>query len=367
MGAPYLYGMNTLSKGGTTLVWSLVTSLLLTGFLSCTQSTSFAPLADVDLLDFQTHYMSSFNANTSTAVKVQSRATITLGSGAAGSKTFASGQTWATLKTNSAAVNQVANYPDAGQTTSFTVADTLAANVYRITATTTFASGDARSSYREVYHVQDVAPMGTWTEADAVGSLSGTTFTANIASRASMTLTFANGDLRDEAILSNTTLYAMPSISGSLNLTPSSEPAVVTSGVAYSSVVGYVTKPTSLNASSLWTGLNTNLPNVIGLRFYSEQNGVWSMVSFERITKEEQDLSSLTLADLEAVIFTGKKKTTTYTTLATSVLRENATTKAMQTRLVSNVKNLTYTLSLDTTGTLILVSTSDGNLIQTGL
>jgi hypothetical protein len=224
----------------------------------------------------------------------------------------------------------------------------------------------------EIYYVQDQSPGlasadGKWTYDDPVGSLSGSTFTPGSAARVSMTLTFANTDTRSEVIEDNITKYAFPDINGSMALKASSQPGADTTGsVTYSSVVGYVTKPTSVTQSPYWQSTSTP-PNIVGLRYYSEKSGTWSSVSFERITAENQDLSNLSFADLQSIIFTNKKKTATYTTLGTSVLRENPTTKTMQTLLVNNVKNLTYQLQLDSTGTLIYVMTSNGQLIQAGL
>jgi hypothetical protein len=287
--------------------------------------------------------------------------------------TFPTGQPFSTLIANSSATNTILNYPVAGENTSFAVSAASLVNVYQIAATTVFPSNDARSKYVEVYYVHDqtpgdpLTPDHKWTYDDPVGSLVGSTWTTDPAARVSMTLTFANTDTRSEVIEDNITKYAFPDINGSMALKASSQPGADTTGsVTYSSVVGYVTKPTSVTESPYWQNTSTP-PNIVGLRYYSEKSGTWSSVSFERITAENQDLSNLSFADLQSIIFTNKKKTATYTTLGTSVLRENPTTKTMQTLLVNNVQNLTYQLQLDSTGTLIYVMTSNGQLIQAGL
>lgn len=352
------------------VAWCLVLLLLLLGVTSCMQPNS-SPLSGAALLEFQSHFMNSYNANSSTPVTAPSRATIPVFP--SGTATFPTGESFTTLSTNSSATNTIHGYPAAGEDTSFGVSNTASASVYRIVATTTFPSNDARSTYVETYYVEDQTPGnastpdGVWTNDDPVGSLSGSTFTTNSAARVSMTLTFANTDTRSEVIENNTTLYSFPDINGSMLLKALSQPVVDTSGlVTFSSVVGYVTKPTSLVQSPYWQSTSTP-PNVVGLRYYSEQGGQWSSVSFERITAEDQDLSTLSFADLQSIIFTNKKNSKTFTTLGTSVLRENETTKNMQTLLVNNVQNLTYQLQLDSTGTIIYVLTANGQLIQAGL
>ena len=354
---------------GTAFAWCLILFVLLLGVSSCVQPNS-SSLPDAALLAFQSHFMNSYNANSSTIVTARSKATIPVN--ASGSGSFPIGELFSTLETNTIGANTISNYPVTGETTSFAVSAASLVNVCQIAATTVFPSGDARSKYVEIYYVHDqtpgdpLTPDNKWTYDDPVGSFVGSTWTTNPAARVSMTLTFANTDTRSEVIEDNASLYAFPDINGSLVLKASSQPGLVSSGVTYSSVVGYVTKPTSVTQSPYWQGTSTP-PNIVGLRYYSEANGTWSSVSFERITAESQDISTPSFADLQSIIFTNKKKTTTYTTLGTSVLRENPTTKTMQTLLVNSVQNLTYQLQLDSTGTLINVMTSSGQLIQAGL
>lgn len=376
--------MNTATWVGTTLNGSFLVLVALFSF-ACALPTqpnrqSSAELSRAELLDFQSHYMNSYNANTFTPVVA--RTTISVGSHREGGTwtgaPYPTGVSFSTV--TGTAGTTLANYPDQGLSTRFTVtAQSPRADIYLIEAVTSYPATDARSTYTEAYYVQDVSlgdaastegvwvanPDGQWTSDDPV--VVKDTWVQNQSARSVLTLTYRNGTYRTEAVYSNSnaggTKYALPDVTGSLQMKDTSLPALDPEAT-YTSIVGYVTKPVGLTASSYWNATTTP-PIVIGFRIYSEKAGVWSSVAFERIVVEDESLANLSLEMIQnIVIYNGRAYgNRAFTALGTSVLRENASTKVMETTLFNNVKGLTYKLSLDNTGQIVLVNTTSGNLI----
>ncbi len=345
-------------------------------------------LSDAELTDIQSHLMSSFNATTSTAESSAGRATITLGSnrtgGTVATAPFPNGVQWSQV---SGVTTTLPKYPDASLTSALTaVPMTSRSDIYDVTVLTSFDATDARKTYTERYAVQDITyggtsyssgvwgqtPDGWWTFDDPIVAEVAGVWTQNQMARTAMTLTFRNNDNRAEVVYDNVARYAMTNASSdSLQVKGGSVPALDTSGtVGYSSVVGYVTKTTSLNSAALWPS-GTNPPNIMGLRYYSEANGAWSCVSFEIIVTDNVNLSTWTYTDMYKAVFQtgqGIGQNTPVTRWGTSCVRENsAGVKTMATNLFSNLKNQTYSLTLDATGKVVLVKTTTGTLIQTGL
>jgi hypothetical protein len=189
------------------------------------------------------------------------------------------------------------NYPEPGQTTSFTLVAVSGTPpgtaVYDVTATTSFPSGDLRASYVEEYYVQDLGlnggvndglhPDGTWTAADPIVRRSGGAWvlgannwlTQDQASRIRQILTFRDGTTREEAIVSSSGAGGIKidpaalSISGSLDLSQAFVPAPTTNAnVMYSSVIMYYVTPKSYPNFWFWKG--SNAQTILGVRYYTE-------------------------------------------------------------------------------------------------
>jgi hypothetical protein len=92
----------------------------------------------------------------------------------------------------------VANYPEPGLTTSYTVS-AEAGSIYRIIATTDYPASDTVvDRYIEEYLVKDVAPTGSWTIADPIVDAGGAT---DPLYRERMEMHFHDGSVRYETIV----------------------------------------------------------------------------------------------------------------------------------------------------------------------
>lgn len=181
------------------------------------------------------------------------------------------------------------NYPEPGQTTSFTITEVVAVDpkVYRIDVNTTYPSSDLRASYLESYYIKDTDSNGTWTIADEIVD---DTWTPSWKYRLAMRLIFKDGTTRDETIVSVSTPGAdgdgpkfSPAafdIDGSLELSQAFVPATLlpsdslidASGsngeVMYSSVVMYYVTPATNPSYWFWGG--SVKQTILGVRFYTE-------------------------------------------------------------------------------------------------
>jgi hypothetical protein len=267
---------------------------------------------------------------------------------------------FATLVANTPAQNTIANYPETGETTTFSV--TLydpTYNVYDIKATTTFPSNDIRQSYVEEYYVQDVGknssgyfsdttPDGVWTTDDPIvqkvaSFAQNGGWEQNQDARVQMLLTFQDGTTRSETIVSDSNPSASGVIAGqaatvggpkfesfdvsptaSLDLSQQFVPAVNSSDptINYSSVVVYEVHPSTNQNFWFWQG--SQAQTIVGVRYYTEQytNGGSTLnatsVSFEKTISTNQGTGGSYATTLQTL-----NGSSTFNTLAESVLRES--------------------------------------------
>lgn len=181
-----------------------------------------------------------------------------------------------------------ADYPEPGQTTTFTAAlagGGAPSNVYRITATTTYPSSDIRASYVEQYLVRDGGldsgslfsldhPDGNWTTDDPIVDPTDL-YAQNQIYREKQELTFDDGTIRTETIISASTADgpkfdpAAFAIDGSLDLSQAFVPAATTdASVLYSSVVLYYVTPETNPDFWFWSG--SDAQTILGVRYYTE-------------------------------------------------------------------------------------------------
>ena len=155
--------------------------------------------SDTDEADFKAAFMKTFELESSGGVAargvrpvigpaargIASKATVPVDSGGF---TFTSGS--------------LADYPEEGLTTAYTVESADADEaVYLITSTTTYPAGSEMSSYVEEYYVQDVVPVGTWNEDDPIVAPDGDTWKEDRTHRTKMEIAFADGSVRYETIV----------------------------------------------------------------------------------------------------------------------------------------------------------------------
>jgi hypothetical protein len=271
------------------------------------------------------------------------------------------------------------NYPEPGQTTSFTatvVAGTPSTTkVYDVTATTTYPAGDVRSSYVEEYYVQDVGlhstlfdglyPDGNWTTDDPIVKkvsgnwvLGASNFlTQDQSARLKMLLTFTDGSTRTETIVSSSLQvgghkFSASSfdINGSLDLSYATVPVVSIANdndanIMFSSVVQYYVTPSVNDNFWFWTG--SNKQNILGIRYYTEvASGAVGTGSYTAYTTSyEKTLSNLTTTGgAFTTSLPGVTAGSSFSTLAESVLRQQ----------------VVYGLGQTTTGTIYYIPTGAG-------
>jgi hypothetical protein len=225
------------------------------------------------------------------------------------------------------------NYPEPGQSTSFTITvHDSASSVYDITATTTYSAGDARKKYVEEYYVKDGNPtFGTppdyvWTIDDPIVSWTGATWVQDQKSRVRQVLTFADGTTRTETIVSQTDFtthlpkFAAFDVNGSLDFGQFFYPATDTDA-AFSSVVVYSVTPATNPSFWFWQGSQSQC--ILGIRYYTEFNQGGKSYSYTILF--EKTLSTLSTQGISTpqiwqTVFVGSQ----FDTLAESVLRQEA-------------------------------------------
>ena len=353
-------------------------------FVNGNQSVSYTDIQTLQK-DFMNSYYSStggtqagvaraltpFLPQASTA---NARATVPVGNSTITSWKFA--DLVANTKSNPTA-NTLTDYPETGQTTTFTVTplstNTSTLVIYDVTATTTFPSNDSRQSYVEEYYVQDIGkdpatgyfststPDGVWTTDDpivqpGIGPATNGSWGQNQDYRLKMRLTFQDGTTRDEQIVSDSNNGGPKfesfdvSPTASLDMAQQFVPAASTDPtINYSSVVVYETHPATNPNFWFWQGSTSQ--TIVGIRYYTEQyvnNGATlnaTSVSFEKT------LSNFTgTGGTYAQTLTRLQGGSSFETLAESVLREETSwpvvnkqavftqatvTKYMQTRVIN--------------------------------
>ena len=173
------------------------------------------------------------------------------------------------------------NYPEPGETTTFTISTKDAANhVYDITATTTFPSDDLRKTYVEEYYLMDgnpsfpFPPTGNWTINDAIVRKSGAVWVQDQKARVQQILTFTDGTTRTETIVAQYDPTAAPNlrfappsgfgggpyntnmaVGAPLDFSQVYYPSLTSdANVQFSSVVVYYVTPASNTNYWFWTG-----------------------------------------------------------------------------------------------------------------
>lgn len=265
----------------------LITALL-TGFLGC-RPAGYEDVSEEDLQGLRDYVVSSYyilkgNENLSAGLSA-GRATVPVHTDPLTS--FRSG-----TKTD---------YPEIGQTTTWTVED-RGNNVYKITAVTTYDTNDAIEYTEEIYYVkdeldtQDTADtsddvLGTWGTEDPVVAPDGSVDNLH---RDKFITVFKDGSIRYEEIDTNTThaqavgaddpvKYAAFEEPADAEI-PASEDDVLTTyeDAFYSSKVSY--QQEVFKRFAFWNVLNKV---IIGTRYYTETgddytNPVRTSISYER-------------------------------------------------------------------------------------
>ena len=169
----------------------------------------------------------------------------------------------------------ISNYPEPGQTTSFTVTAPVAvANVYTVKVSTAYPASSAAETTVEEYYVKDVSPgddttlNGLWNQDDPVVDASGN---RDSKYRVQFYTKFRDGSVRNEKILYDKTTdgiaYAAFDVTASLDYPPAFVPTAGSS--VWSSVVLYThTRSSTLN---YWFWSGTRYQNTVGVRYYTEQ------------------------------------------------------------------------------------------------
>ncbi len=223
-----------------------------------------------------------------------------------------------------------ANYPEPGQTTSWTVSSFDATNkIYKITVTTAYPNNSPAKETIEEYFVKDIDTgsgnaFETWTVHDPIVDSAGN---QNQTYRIQYYTKFRDGSIRNEKILlmsfknpdnsyttwtpdgssSTNKTFATFDISGTLDYPAVFDPSSSTS-VRYSSIVLYTHTRTSTLSYWFWQG--TSSQNTVGIRYYTEQENTLGAVVYGTTLVFEKTLDTLltlggSLADSLADIYVG--------------------------------------------------------------
>jgi hypothetical protein len=190
------------------------------------------------------------------------------------------------------------DYPEKGQSTSFSVASTTTSNVYLVTATTTYSSSSIRDFTVESYYIYSANTTFDNTTTDYICDSSGT---AAPKSRASFYTTIWYGKNRGNAETKSTRYetiaetssvdglsYAAFDIGGSLVYTDS--PSIVTGTSTWSSKVTYtqLIPAKQMSLDSVLSTPSADTYTLVGTRYYTEtDNGsgtTCSSLSYEKTT-----------------------------------------------------------------------------------
>jgi hypothetical protein len=316
--------------------------LALTGCVFFGQSSS-GTVSSADQAAFQKVFMSSYYAERG-GIPAGARGLtpflpVVSGSQAPGAKTTVPQNQLTDNHFATLAPKTFVNYPEPGQTTTFTITTKDAANhVYDITATTTYPSDDLRKNYVEEYYVMDGNPTfplvgsnGTWGTEDAIVKQSGGVWVQDQKARVQQVLTFTDGTTRTETIVSQTGSGSSPTfnpfpVTDPLDfnqafapVTPATDPTV-----QFSSVVIYYITP-SVNAN-FWFWQGTQAKTVLGIRYYTETKTSGAAgfnsytVSFEK-TIDTMTTTGGSYTQTLATVFAGSQ----FSTLAETVLRQKVT------------------------------------------
>ncbi|MCA1950453.1 MAG: LamG domain-containing protein, partial [Treponema sp.] len=319
----------------------IATLILASGFASCTLTASTFNLSG-ELGSFRSSYMTTFDVlNNSFAQSGKALVPFNKGvdSTLARATVPVDSSTAITLPTTVGATvtGSQSNYPEVGQTSSWTITKTVTPNVYYVQVLTTFPTYDPREKQEEWYYILDnpdgsPAALGRWTNADIVVKADGT---ADSKFRNRNRLYYRDGSYQDEVIVDvkrydGHNAFAPFDINGSLDYPGAFVPQTDTNA-AYASVVVYTRNFNDTPSYSFWKGNRAQA--IVGIRYYTEKVSadhsqlVGTTLVFEKAitsTKNESGnflntYSSLFLPDLAA--------NTDNAFLALTVVRQQTTYK----------------------------------------
>lgn len=284
------------------LSFSLGSCALATG----TQNAATAPSAS-DLKSLQSSYMASYYADRSGSPdgisSIRALTPFSAASSGPVARTTVPVERLTSLAFVGLAPATFSNFPEPGQTTSFTATEIDATNhVYDMKVTTSYPSTDARENYFEEYYVKDGDSDGSW-DADTTDYIvsgtppSGPWSSSAPAARAQMTLSYRDGSVRTEKIYDASTVTGgakydfdgLP-LSGSLELSQiGAAPSISDdNSEIFSSVVVYKYQP-ARDSSSFWFWKGKKGAGIIGVRYYTEyadaanQKYIGRSAGFEKI------------------------------------------------------------------------------------
>lgn len=196
----------------------------------------------------------------------------------------------------------VNDYPEVGQTTSYTIVD-IGGDIYHITATTTYPSGSSVNRTIEEYRVWDMDTNGVWDENDPVVNNLGAidtkyrfnfkTYLNDFTTREEVIDLDKSTDGVNYTLFDDFTDFTFPSDETELN--------ELVDTMRWSSRVSYFMPIPFWSNSNLWKTWNTK--KLIGLRYYSEIiNGdgdlVQSYLILEKIVNGNVDISDAIPANI---------------------------------------------------------------------
>lgn len=170
--------------------------------------------------------------------------------------------------TGVSAPQTISNYPEAGQTSVWTVETTGTEDVYLAKVTTSFPSYDPRDRQEEWYFIKDNDNNGQWTTADVITRANGT---EDPSYRERNLLYFRDGSVQTETIVKipepAASRYAAFDVGGSLEY-PGAFLPVTDSSAVYSSAVVYHRDYSDAPDYSFWNGQRVKA--IVGIRYYTE-------------------------------------------------------------------------------------------------
>jgi len=315
----------------TTLLAAVLTIMFAA---SCTfNSTPPSNISGVDVASFQREIMTTFDILNGSAVQADRALTPFNVVASSATQSKATVPVWnltpASLDlsnvTGGSANGTKSDYPEIGQTSTWTVETTGVTNVYLVKMVTTFPAGDLRDHQDEWYYIKDVAPIGVWTTDESIVDASGT---SDAKFRAKNELTFDDGSVQTEKILDTSSFFAAFDVSGGLDY-PGAFVPVTDSGARYSSVVVYTRTFTTAPNYSFWSG--NQVKTIVGVRYYTETFNTdytvltGSMIVFEKAITSLYSLSGDFLNVNSSLFLPTLAGTPDQSMLALTVIRQSST------------------------------------------
>lgn len=329
---------------------------------SCTfNSTPPSTIADVDVTSFQRSIMTTFDILNGSAVQADRALTPFNVVASSAAQSRATVPVWnltpASLDLSNVAGGSAngtkSDYPEIGQTSSWTVEGTTVTDVYLVKMTTTFPVGDLRDNQAEWYFIKDVEPKGLWTNDESIVDASGTISISNANFRIRNELTFDDGSIQSEKILDTTSLFAAFDVNGGLDY-PGAFIPVADPAAKYSSVVVYTRTFTNAPNYSFWSG--NQVKTIVGVRYYTETFNTdhtvltGSMIVFEKAITSLYSLDGDFLNVNSSLFLPTLAGTSDQAMLALTVIRQ-ASTYAVTNYVNASSYTLDYNASSNTRDT----------------